>query len=98
MAKNVPPGNTQISTTAWPSDRGNHPCHTTVSHGVHEWARDDDDGDGQREVHDHTCEGAGAARCTSWRAFRDVLKQSLRLYAATDEAIVTAKRVTPELI
>jgi hypothetical protein len=36
------------------------PAHATVNHGQHEWARDDD-GDGVREVHCNSCEGAGAA-------------------------------------
>jgi transposase len=69
----------------------------TVRHGVHEWARDDD-GDGRREVHWNSCEGAGAALRTYLRAFRGVHKQYLHLYVATYEAMVNAKRVTPELI
>jgi transposase len=64
---------------------------------VREWARDDD-GDGQREVHCNTCEGAGAALRTYLRTFRGVHKQYLHLYIATYEAMVNAKRVTPELI
>ena len=36
---------------------GSHPAHATVRHGMHEWARDDD-GEGRREVHCNTCEGA----------------------------------------
>ena len=63
-------------------------------HGVHEWARDDD-GDGRREVHCNTCEGAGAALRTYLRAFRGVHKQYLHLYVATYEAMVNTKRVTP---
>jgi transposase len=68
-----------------------------VSHGVREWARDDND-DGQREVHCNSCEGAGAALRTYLRAFRGIHKQYLYLYIATYEAMVNAKRVTPELI
>jgi transposase len=68
-----------------------------VCHGVREWARDDD-GDGQREVHGHSCEGAGAALRTYLRTFRGVHKQYLHLYVATYEAMVNAKRVTSELI
>jgi hypothetical protein len=60
-------------------------AHATVCHGVHEWARDDD-GDGHREVHGNSCEGAGAALCTYLRAFRGVHKQYLHLYVATYEA------------
>jgi hypothetical protein len=72
-------------------------AHTTICHGVHEWARDDD-GEGRRDVHCHTCEGAGAALRTYLRVFRGVHKQYLHLYVATYEALVNAKRVTPDLI
>jgi transposase-like protein len=57
-----------------------------------------DDGDGRREVHGNTCEGAGAALRTYLRVFRGVHKHYLHLYVATYEAIVNAKRATPELI
>ena len=72
-------------------------AHATVRHGVPEWARDDD-GDGHREVHCNTCEGAGATLRTYLRAFRGVHKPYLHLYVATYEAMVNAKHVTPELI
>jgi hypothetical protein len=97
IAENVPAGCTRLHTDEWQSYRGSHPSHTTVHHGVHEWARDDD-GDGRREVHCHTCEGAGAALRTYLRVFRGVHKQYLHRYVATYEAMVNAKRVTPELI
>jgi hypothetical protein len=64
---------------------------------MHEWARDED-GDGHREVHCNTCEGAGAALRTYLRAFRGVHKQYLHLYVATYEALVNARHVTPKLI
>jgi transposase len=97
MADNVPPGSTLLYTDEWQSYRGSHPAHATVRHGVREWARDAD-GEGQREVHCHTCEGASAALRTYLRAFRGVHKQDLHLYIATYEAMINAKRVTPELI
>ena len=97
MADHGRPGSTRLSTDAWQSDRGSHPSHATVSHGVRAWAREDD-GDGQREVHCHSCEGASAALRTDWRTFRGVHKQFLPRYVATDEAIINAKRVTPELL
>ncbi len=97
IAENVPAGSTRLYTDEWPSYRRSHASHGTVCHGVHEWARDDD-GDGQREVHCNTCEGAGAALRTYLRAFRGVHKQYLHLYVATYEAMVNAKRVTPNLI
>jgi hypothetical protein len=60
IAEHMPVGSTLLYTDEWQSDRGGHPCHATVRHGGHEWARDDD-GDGRREVHGHTCKGVGAA-------------------------------------
>lgn len=50
--------------------------HATVNHALHEWARDDD-GDGLREVHCNTCEGAGAALRNLIRTFRGVHKDYL---------------------
>jgi transposase len=97
MTENIPVGSTGLDTDEWQSYRGSHPAHATVRHGVHEWARDDD-GDSRREVHCNTCEGAGAALRTYLRAFRGVHKQSLHLYVATYEAMVNAKRITPEVI
>src|ERR671915_280622 len=64
IAEHVPPASAWLYTDECQSDRGSHPCHGTVRHGVHEWARDDD-GDGRRAVHGHTWEGAGAALRTS---------------------------------
>jgi transposase len=75
IAQNVPAGRTQFHTDEWQSYRGSHPAHTTVCHGVHEWARDDD-GDGRREVHGHTCEGAGAALRTYLRVFRGFISST----------------------
>jgi hypothetical protein len=97
IAEHVSARSTQLSTDERQSYRGSHPVHATVRHGVHEWARDED-GDGRREVHCNTCEGAGAALRTYRRAFRGVHKQYLHLSVATDEAMVNTKRVTPTLI
>jgi len=97
IAANVPMSRTRLYTDAWQSDGGSHPSQATVRHGVHDWAREDD-GDGRREGHCHTCEGAGAALHTSLRAFRGVHKQYLHLSVATYEAMLEAKRVTPHLI
>ena len=93
----MPLGSTRLYTAEWQSYGGSHPCHATVRHGVHEWARDDD-GDGRREVHSNTCEGAGAALRTYLRAFRGVHKRYLHLYVATYEAMVNTKCVTSKLI
>ena len=97
IAEHVPQDSTILSTDEWQSDHGRHRAHATVCHGVHEGAREDD-GDGRREGHGHACEGAGAALRTYLRAFRGVHKQHLHLDVATYEAMVHAKRVTPELI
>jgi transposase len=97
ILENLPTGSTQLYTDEWQSYRGSHPAHATVRHGVYEWAREDN-GDGRREVHCHSCEGAGAALRTYLRAFRGVHKQYLHRYVATYEAMVNAKRITPELI
>ena len=76
--------------------------HRTVRHGrdasgQREWARDDD-GDGVREAHCNTCEGAGAGLRTFLRGFRGVHKFYLAEYVATYEAMTNAKRVTPEIV
>jgi transposase len=97
IADNVPCGRTLLYTDEWQSYRGSHPDHATVAHGVREWARDDN-GDGQREVHCNSCDGAGAGLRTYLRVFLGVHKQYLHLYVATYEAMANAKWVTPELI
>jgi hypothetical protein len=97
IAEHVPAGSTRLSTDEWQSDRGSHLSHATVHHAVRAWARDED-GDGQREVHGQTCEGAGAALRTYLRAFRGVHTPYLHLDVATDDAMVTAKRVTAALM
>jgi hypothetical protein len=89
MAENGPGDSALLSTDGWQSYRGSHPVHATVCHGVHEWAWDAE-GNGRREVHGHTCEGAGAALRTYLRVFRGGHKQSLHLYVATYEAMVNA--------
>lgn len=77
--------------------------HGTVRHGkdketgAREWARDDD-GDGMREVHCNSCEGAGAGLRTYLRPFRGVSKTNLWHYVATFEAATNMKRITPLLV
>jgi transposase len=97
MADNLPGGSATLYTDEWQSYRGSYTVHATVCHGVYEWARDDH-GDGQREVHCPSCEGAGAALRTDLRAFRGVHQPYLHLYVAAYEAMVHTTRVTPELI
>jgi hypothetical protein len=97
LAEHIPAGSTWLYTDEWPSDWGSHPAQATGRHGVREWARDDD-GDGRREVHGHTCEGAGAALRPYVRAFRGVHKQYWHLDVATYEAMINAKRITLDLM
>jgi transposase-like protein len=68
--------------------------HGSVKHGEKEWARDDD-GDGKREVHCNSCEGAGTGLRTYLRGFRGVHKDHLAEYVATYETMLNAKRITP---
>jgi transposase-like protein len=97
IAAHIPARRTRFYTDAWQSDRGSHPRHATVRHGMGAWARDDK-GDGRREVHGNTCEGAGAAPRTSLRAFQGVHPQDVPLDVATDEAMGNTTEVTSKLI
>src|SRR5262245_51049878 len=60
LAEAVPCEGTIVSSDEYRSYQGIEPQHATVNHAQHEWARDDD-GDGVREVHCNSCEGAGTA-------------------------------------
>lgn len=70
---------------------------STVTHGIHEWARDDD-GDGIREVHTNTTEGMWSGLRTFLRVFRGVSKHFLSGYVAIHEFRVNLKRVTVRFI
>jgi transposase-like protein len=95
--ENVPPHSTILYTDGLASYVGALAEHHTVNHSIHEWARDDN-GDGIREVHCNTCEGAGAALRTALRVFRGVHKDNLHLYVVTFETMTNAKRITPQVI
>jgi transposase len=97
VAEAVPADGTIVYSDEYQSYHGIAPEHATVNHGQHEWARDDD-GDGVREVHCNSCEGAGAGLRTFLRPFRGVHKAYLHLYVAAYEALVNAKRVSAALI
>ena len=71
--------------------------HSTVAHGAHEWARDDD-GDGRREVHTNTLEGMWAGLRTFLRPFRGVSKHWLSGYVAIHEFAVNLKRISVAFI
>lgn len=70
---------------------------STVTHGIHEWARDDD-GDGIREVHTNTIEGLWAGLRTFLRPFRGVSKHFLAGYVAIHEFAVNLKRISVRFI
>jgi hypothetical protein len=71
--------------------------HGSVKHGEKEWARDDD-GDGKREGHGKSCEGAGTGLRTYLRGFRGVQKYSRAEYVAASETMRNAKRITPAVV
>lgn len=79
-----------------------HIMHSSVKHSrdegrPREWARDDD-GDGIREVHCNSCEGAGAGLRTFLRMFRGVHKTYLADYVAAYETMINAKKLCAELV
>ena len=96
LIENLPAGSARLYADEWQSYRGSHPAYATVRHSVREWARDDD-GDGQREVHRNTCEGAGAALRTYWRAFQGATSSTcISMWRLRSHS--QCERVTPELI
>jgi transposase-like protein len=79
-----------------------HILHSSVKHSrdgdrPREWARDDD-GDGIREVHCNSCEGAGAGLRTYLRGFRGVHKKYLASYVAAYETMLNAKRISAQVV
>lgn len=70
---------------------------STVCHSKNEYARDDD-GDGIREVHVNSNEGAWTGLRNFLRTFRGVHKKYLSGYVAVHEAAVNYKQVTPAFI
>ena len=94
---NVPPESTILYTDEASNYPGVHAQHASVCHSAKEWARDDD-GDGVREVHCNSCEGAGSGLRTFLRIFRGVHKYYLADYVATYETMANAKRITSIVI
>jgi transposase len=94
---NVVPGSTILYTDEGSNYGGVHPHHASVCHGRKEWARDDD-GDGIREVHCNSCEGAGTGLRTFLRGFRGVHKYYLADYVTTYETMANAKQITPAVV
>ena len=69
--------------------------HSTVNHGIREWARDDD-GDGVREVHTNSIEGLWTSLRNWLRQFRGVSKKYLQGYVSAFEWGYNRKRVDKE--
>jgi hypothetical protein len=89
-----------VYTDEWPpygSLAGHGRYHATVNHGRYEWARDDD-GDGEREVHDNTLEGIWTGLRGHLRPFRGVNKVYLAQYVAMFRWAYNLKAVTPGLL
>ena len=106
VSSTVPADATIRYTDEWrgyaPVEKKLKTSHATVKHGRaadghREWARDDD-GDGRREVHCNSCEGAGTGLRTDLREFRGVHKKHLADYVATYETMTNAKRITSTVI
>jgi transposase len=70
---------------------------TTVCHGEHEWARDDD-GDRHCEVHVNTAEGCWTGLRNFLRPFRGVHKRYLAGYVAIYEFSVNLKTISPAFL
>jgi hypothetical protein len=68
--------------------------HAAVSHVEYEWARDDD-GDGEREVHDNTLEGIWTGLREYLRPFRGVDKVYLAQDVAMFRWAYNLKAITP---
>jgi transposase len=86
-----------VSTDEWgpyASLPGHGRRHATVNHAKREWARDDD-GDGEREVHDNTLEGIWTGLRNFLRPFRGVNKVYLAQYVAIFRWSYNLKAVTP---
>jgi transposase len=94
---NVLPKSTILYTDEASNYPNVHPRHASACHGVKEWARDDD-GDGVRELHCNSCEGAGTGLLTFLRTVRSVHKYYLAEYMATYETMANAKRITPTVV
>ena len=87
----------QVYTDEWQGYNQVDRPHSTVSHTLKEWARDED-GDGLREVHINTVEGMWTLVRNFMRLFRGVHKKFLAAYLAICEFHINLKRITPDFI
>jgi transposase-like protein len=90
---------THVYTDEWGGYNGisKSRTHSTVKHGIKEWARDDD-GDGVREVHTNTMEGLWTTVRNFLRPFRGVHKRYLAAYLAICEFATNLKRISRAFI
>lgn len=86
-----------MNTDEYQSYHGIDRLHDTVSHGVKEYARDDD-GDGFHEVHCNTIEGLWTDVRNFLRPFKGVHKRYLFGYIAICEFRRNLKFITPNFI
>lgn len=71
--------------------------HSTVAHGLKEWARDENEDD-VFEVHTNSAEGMWTGLRNFLRPFRGVSKHFLCGYVAVHELRVNRKRISPAFI
>jgi hypothetical protein len=82
---------------SWSVEKQMKLSHGSVKHSEKEWAQDDD-ADGQQELHCNRCQGTGAELRTCLRVFRGVHKYSVADYVSTYETMLNAKRITPVVV
>ncbi len=86
-----------VFTDEFDSYNGIQRQHSTVAHGIKEWARDDDNDD-VFEVHTNSVEGMWTGLRNFLRPFRGVSKHFLSGYVAVHEFSVNLKRISPDFI
>ncbi|MBI5951377.1 MAG: transposase [Chloroflexi bacterium] len=89
--------NCHVFTDEFGAYQGIQRLHSTVTHSVKEWARDDNDDD-VFEVHTNTVEGMWTGLRNFLRPFRGVSKRFLSGYVAIYEFRINLKRVSPAFI
>ena len=85
----------KVYSDAWQGYNNLSRSQAQVNHHQNEWARDDD-GDGIREVHTNTIEGAWTGLRILLRPFRGVSKHHLAGYVAIYACWVNFKTISPD--
>jgi transposase-like protein len=86
-----------VFTDEYDSYNGIQRQHSTVAHGIKEWARDDNDDD-VFEVHTNSVEGMWTGLRNFLRPFRGISKHFLSGYVAVHEFNINLKRISPDFI